>query len=96
MLFALLCQDKPDSLELRMNTRPEHVAHLQSLGDKLKGAGPTLDAAGKPNGSLVIIEAEDQAAAEAFASRDPYAQAGLFESVRVMPWNWLLANPYAE
>ena len=96
MLFALLCKDKPDSLDLRMETRPTHVEHLQSIGENLKGAGPTLDEYGKPNGSLVIIEAEDRAAAEDFANRDPYAKAGLFQSVTVMPWNWLLANPYND
>ena len=34
-------------------------------------------------GSLVILEAEDLAAAEAFAAGDPYAVAGLFERVEI-------------
>ena len=28
MLFALICTDKPNSLDLRMSTRPEHLKHL--------------------------------------------------------------------
>ena len=94
MLFAIICQDKPGMLQTRLDTRPTHLEHLKSLGEKLKGAGPTLDGEGKPNGSLVIIEADDQATADAFAAADPYARVGLFASVSVRPWNWVLANPY--
>ena len=85
-LFVILAQDKPGGLDLRMSTRPEHVAFLEGLGASLKVAGPFLDAEGKPNGSLVIIEADDLAAAQAIASADPYAKAGLFVSAEVKPW----------
>jgi uncharacterized protein YciI len=93
MLFALICTDKPDHLQLRLDNRPAHVDHLKSLGEALKGAGPFLDAEEKPNGSLVIIDVEDRAAAEAVADADPYAKAGLFESVDIRPWSWLINNP---
>lgn len=92
MLFALICTDKPDHLQVRMDNRPAHVEFLQSLGDAMKGAGPFLDKDDKPNGSLVLIEAADQSEAEAIAAKDPYALAGLFASVEVRPWNWLLKN----
>ena len=95
MLFALLCTDKPDHLQVRLDNRPDHLAFLNGLGDALKGAGPFLDTQGKPNGSLVIIEAEDEAAAKAIADADPYAKAGLFSDVTIRPWAWLIANPYA-
>ncbi|OJU10787.1 MAG: hypothetical protein BGN86_15725 [Caulobacterales bacterium 68-7] len=85
-LFVILAQDKPGGLDLRMSTRPEHVAFLEGLGASLKVAGPFLDAEGKPNGSLVIIEADDLAAAQAIAAADPYAKAGLFASAEVKPW----------
>ncbi|TIW84905.1 MAG: hypothetical protein E5V59_30720, partial [Mesorhizobium sp.] len=56
MLFALICKDRPASLQVRLDTRPEHIAFLEGLnGDKqLAFAGPFLDAEGKPNGSLVV------------------------------------------
>jgi uncharacterized protein YciI len=85
-LFALLCTDKPDSLELRLATRPTHLDYLTGLGATLKLAGPTLDGDDKPNGSLLIVEADDIAAARALADNDPYAKAGLFASVEVKPW----------
>jgi uncharacterized protein len=95
MLYALLCQDKPDHLQLRVDTRPQHLEFLSGLGDRLKLAGPFLGPDGKPNGSLVIIEAGDLAEAEAIAARDPYAKAGLFGKVDVRPWVWAIKNPEA-
>lgn len=97
MLYALICKDKPDHLQVRMDARPDHVAFLDGLNGSgvLKFAGPFLDEAGKPNGSLVVIDAGDKAAAEKLASADPYAKAGLFESVEIRPWNWVFNKPQA-
>jgi hypothetical protein len=93
MLYAVICTDKPDSLAVRQTNRPEHVAYLEGLGSKLKAAGPFLDEAGDPTGSLVIIEAKTRAEAEAAAALDPYAKAGVFAHVEVRPWKWTLRNP---
>jgi uncharacterized protein len=95
MLFALICTDKPGHLQTRLDARPDHVAFLQGLGDALKAAGPFLGDDGKPTGSLVIISADDKAAAEAIAAQDPYAKVGLFSSVEIKPWNWVFKNPEA-
>ena len=94
-LFALVANDKPDSLQLRLDTRPSHVAFLEDLNAKgvLKFAGPFLDAEGKPNGSLVVIEAGDRQEASAIFSQDPYAKAGLFATVDVRAWNWVFNKP---
>lgn len=96
MLYALLCQDKPGQLQLRLDTRPDHLDYLGSLGDSLKLAGPFLGPDGKPNGTLAIIEAEDLVEAKAVAAADPYAKAGLFESVVIRPWVWVVKNPEAD
>jgi uncharacterized protein YciI len=95
MLFALICTDKPDSLELRQRLRPEHLKFLDGLGNALKAAGPFTDDEGKPTGSLVVIEAANRAAITEIAARDPYAVAGLFASVEIKPWKWLIKNPEA-
>jgi uncharacterized protein YciI len=86
MLFALFCTDKQASLEVRLAARPAHLAYVQSFGAKVVRAGPLLDAAGKPCGSLMVLEVADRAEAEAFAAGDPYALAGLFESTLIRPW----------
>jgi uncharacterized protein YciI len=44
-------------------------------------------------GSLIILEADDRATAETFAAADPYAMAGLFESVDIRAWKWAIGNP---
>jgi uncharacterized protein YciI len=97
MLFAFVCKDKPGHLQVRMDARPAHVEHLNKLNAEgtLKMAGPFLDADDKPNGSLVIVNADSIEAARALADADPYAKAGLFESVEVKPFNWVFNNPEA-
>ena len=97
MLFAFLCTDKPNHLQVRLDARPDHVSFLNGLNEAgtLKFAGPFLDAAGKPNGSLVVVEAEDHAAAAVISAADPYAKAGLFATVDIRPWNWVFNKPAA-
>ena len=95
MLFALICTDNPNSLDLRMTSRPAHLAFLDGLGSAMKLAGPFTDDAGSPTGSLVVIEADNRSAAQAVAALDPYAIAGLFSAVEIKPWKWALKNPEA-
>ena len=97
MLFAFLCTDKTGALQVRLDTRPEHVDYLKGLNEagKLAFAGPFLDADGKPNGSLVVVKAETIEEARTMAANDPYAKAGLFETVEVKAWNWVFNNPEA-
>lgn len=94
MLFAMICTDNPNSIDLRLKVRPEHLAFLDTV--VTKAAGPFLDDAGNPAGSLVVIEAVDMAEAKAISARDPYAVAGLFASVDIRPWKWLIKNPEAK
>ena len=95
MLYAVICTDKPDHLQVRMDNRPEHLKFLAALGDKLKFAGPFLGVDEKPTGSLLMLEAESLEAATALAAEDPYAKAALFSHVAVARWNWTVNNPDA-
>ncbi|MFC0407684.1 YciI family protein [Roseomonas elaeocarpi] len=92
MLFAIQCQDKPNSLELRMSTRPAHLNWLESHQKDLVMVGPVLDDEGKPCGSLLIVEMPDQQTAETFAAADPYAYAGLFASSSVRPFRMVFRD----
>jgi uncharacterized protein YciI len=94
MLFVLLCTDKPNSAALRGELRPEHLAYLDGHRESVKLAGPFLtDDGEKPIGSMLVIEAVNAAAANAFAANDPYAQGGLFSSVEIKPWRWTVNAP---
>lgn len=86
MLFVVMCTDKPASLEMRMAVRPQHLAYLKTYESQIKISGPLLDSEGKSCGSLIILNVDDRAAAEGFAVSDPYAKAGLFESVVIRPF----------
>jgi len=95
MLYALICKDKADQLQVRLDNRPAHLDYLRKLNEEgtLKFAGPFLNEEGKPDGSLVVIEASDKTEAARIGAEDPYARAGLFESVRIRAWNWVFNNP---
>jgi uncharacterized protein YciI len=85
MRYALICLDKPNALQTRVENRPAHLEHLQSTG-VVEQAGPFIDAAGQMCGSLIILNVGSKAEAEAWAAADPYAKAGLFSSVMVQEW----------
>jgi hypothetical protein len=91
MLFIFVCTDKPGCEPLRLANRAAHLAYLNDFREALFAAGPTLSDDGQTmNGSVLIIDFPDRAAAEAFAANDPYAKAGLFESVVIRPWKKVL------
>lgn len=84
MLYAVICKDKPGALQTRLDTRAAHLAYIEATGI-VKMAGPFLEE-GQMCGSLVILDCESLDAAQAWAAGDPYAAAGLFESVSVTEW----------
>ncbi len=91
MHYAFLCHDKPGAIDIRKANRDAHLAHLRGIGDRILVAGPLLGDDGQTMiGSLLVIDFPDRKAAEAFAANDPYAKAGLFQSVTVTPWKKVL------
>lgn len=84
MPYAVICRDKPGHLQTRLDTRAAHLAYIDRTGI-VAMAGPFIEA-GQMVGSLVILNAESLHAAEAWAAGDPYAAAGLLESVEVIEW----------
>ncbi len=84
MLIALIARDKPGALQTRLDNRSAHLAYIEETG-VVAQAGPLLDGEAMI-GSLIILEVEDLAAAQDWARNDPYALAGLFDSVELIPW----------
>jgi uncharacterized protein YciI len=82
MQFMAYCLDKAGALEIRMANRPKHVEYLTSYNDKLIFAGPLLEGEAMI-GSLLVLDVADRAAMDTFLTNDPYAKAGLFQSVTV-------------
>ena len=85
MRVALICHDKPGALPIRIATRTAHLAHIEATG-VVEMAGPFLDVADQMVGSLIILDVPDLQAAKDWAAADPYALAGLFDSVTIQAW----------
>lgn len=86
-LFVISWMDKPGAMEARMGARSAHLAYVaEGQGATVRLGGPYLGPDGEMAGSLLIVEADDLAAAQAFHDRDPYKLAGLFERSDVRPW----------
>lgn len=84
MLIALIARDKPGALQTRLDNRSAHLAYIEETG-VVSQAGPLLDG-DSMIGSLIILDVEDLATAQSWADSDPYAKAGLFQSVELVVW----------
>ena len=93
MYFIVTCLDKDGALDIRKETRDEHLAFAHANAATIKVGGPLLSDDGDMIGSLLIAEADDKATLETFLAKDPYAKAGLFQSVTIQPWKWVLGAP---
>lgn len=94
MYYAIIAQDKADSLSARLEARPAHLDRLRQLQNAgrllLAGPHPAIDSEDPGpagfTGSLVVAEFPDLEAARAWADDDPYAAAGVYEHVTVKPF----------
>lgn len=94
MLFIATCLDKSESLATRLSNRPAHLTYLEGLGAKVRIGGAILaDDLKTPIGSVLIFEGESEIDIRALLAKDPYALAGLFESVTVKPWRQAVGRP---
>jgi uncharacterized protein YciI len=81
-LYVISAIDREGAFETRMATRPAHLDYVRA-NPGVKLAGPFLDEAGQPAGSMFIIEAEDIGQARTFSDHDPYVKAGVFGRVEI-------------
>jgi uncharacterized protein YciI len=94
MLYAIISEDAPNSLELRRQSRPAHLHRLKALQDEgrlvLAGPHPAVDAADPGpagfTGSLVVAEFASLESARQWAETDPYQAAGVYAQVTVKPF----------
>lgn len=94
MLYMIVGEDVPNSLEQRMAARPAHLARLEALQNAgriiLGGPLPAVDSADPGpagfTGSLIVAEFESLEAAQAWADADPYVSAGVYAKVTVKPF----------
>lgn len=98
MLYMIMSQDVPNSLEKRKSARPDHLARLEALKAQgrlvLAGPFPAIDHE-EPGengftGSLVVAEFASLDDAQQWADADPYIDAGVYENTLVKPYKKVL------
>jgi hypothetical protein len=98
MLYAVISQDREDSLEARLGARAAHLARLEALQQAgrlvLAGPHPAIDSEDPGpagfTGSLVVAEFESLQDARDWADADPYLAAGVYAQVTVKPFRKVL------
>lgn len=98
MLYAIISTDVADSLQLRNQVRPAHLARLRLMQQEgrlvIAGPHPNTDSENPAesgfSGSLVIAEFPSLLEAKEWAACDPYQLAGVYANVIVKPFKKVL------
>ena len=98
MWYLIYSEDVENSLPLRKQARPAHIARLEALKDQgrlfVAGPNPAIDSEDPGEagftGSTVIAEFNSLDEAKAWADADPYIEAGVYSSVTVKPFKKVL------
>ncbi|MDX1801483.1 MAG: YciI family protein [Marinobacter sp.] len=98
MYYAIISEDIDNSLPLRKQARPAHLARLEALKGEgrllLAGPHPAIDSPDPGDagftGSLVIAEFDSLEDARSWADADPYVEAGVYSAVTVKPFKPVL------
>lgn len=94
MLYVIVAEDTPNSLDKRLANRPAHLARLTALQNQgrllLAGPMPAIDSADPGpagfSGSLIVAEFSNLEEAKAWAAADPFVSAGVYANVVVKPF----------
>jgi uncharacterized protein len=94
MLYAIIAEDTPNSLEKRLAHRPPHLVRLQALQAEgrllLAGPFPAIDSVDPGSagfsGSLIVAEFADLETAQEWAKADPFMLNGVYKQVTVKPF----------
>lgn len=94
MLYAIIGEDQPESLQNRLKARPDHLKRLELLESEgrliLAGPFPSADSENSVDagytGSLIVAEFSDLVAAQNWANADPYFKTGVYASISVKPF----------
>ena len=98
MLYAIIGEDVPGSLEKRLAARPAHLERLKALQDEgrmiVAGPCPAIDSPDPGpagfSGSLIVAEFPSLEDAQTWADADPYVAAGVYAKVVVKPFKKVL------
>ncbi len=94
MLYAIIGEDVPGTLDQRLAARPAHIQRLKALQDEgrliVAGPCPAIDSPDPGpagfTGSLIIAEFPSLDQAKTWAEADPYIEAGVYAKVTIKPF----------
>ena len=92
MQFVITAYDGENVFDKRMAVRPRHLEGMQKLIDHIVCAGGLLDQAGKPKGSVLVMDFEDRAELDAYLAEEPYVVEGVWDKITVEPMNVVILN----
>ena len=92
MQFLITAHDGRDMLGMRMAVRPRHLENIRKVNGKVVCAGGILDAAGRPVGSVLVMDFPGRGELDAYLRSEPYLQEKVWEAVSVEPMNVVILN----
>ncbi|MBL1433457.1 MAG: YciI family protein [Gammaproteobacteria bacterium] len=98
MNYVIVAQDVDNSLDKRLAARPAHIERLQALKDAgrliVAGPCPSIDSENPGpagfSGSVIIAQFASLEAAKTWADEDPYVTTGVYATVSVKPFKYVL------
>ena len=79
MLFVWIGFIKPGSETISQEVNAQSNEFLSQPYLKLRTVGPLCDENGRRAGMMLMFEADDRSAAQAFVDSSPYKRAGLYD-----------------
>lgn len=88
--YLILAQDDTDSdaQSRRLKARPFHLETAKKLkenGNLILG-GATLNETEAMNGSVMVVEFDNETALQAWLKNDPYVTQGVWKSIEIKPF----------
>jgi uncharacterized protein YciI len=88
--YAIYCTDAADGTALRTQNMPAHREHIARIMPKIMLAGPCPALEGHSReASLLVVEADDAAAARQLLESDPFYKVGVWEKIEIRRFNAL-------
>ena len=88
--FLILADDykDPDALSRRLSVREDHLHRMRR--EKAKGTfiigGAKLNEHGNMQGSMLVVELENEDAVKQWTEEDPYVAGKVWEKIEILPF----------
>ena len=87
-MYVAYCTDYTDgrAMPQRVAHLDAHLRYIESILDRLAVAGPTRDAHGVVNGSVLIYRVSSAEEARRLIEDDPYSKVPIWETIDIRPF----------